>query len=253
MVDKKEILTVALEQLELQTGIKAKGIRLKRVPANYDAALVLEGIHYVVGIKKDVLKRNIGAIINQMTTPADPGEALLAADYINDRLGKTLRDAGINYIDTVGNAYLNKKPLFVLIKGNKTPREPLNTTAQVFTPNGLKVIFALITHPDLVRIGTQREIAKYANIALGAVGAIIKDLINQGYLQKRFANNERYWNKPQLPRLLEKWAEEYPKLRRKLFLGRYTAQDDQWWKNHGLRRLAPSLGVKLLVPNIPSI
>ena len=34
--------------------------------------------------------------------------------------------------------------------------------------------------------------------------------------------------------MIEKWVEAYPKLRKKQFIGRYTTNDNQWWKAHDL-------------------
>ena len=242
MIEEKDILKAALHELELNTGIKAIRIKFEPVRAKYDAALTIEDTQFAVEIKRAVLKRNIGAIINQVQALADFGEPIFVGDYINDRVGERLRDAGINYLDTVGNAYLNQKPLFVLIKGNAKPKELLNPVDQAFTPNGLKVIFALLTHPDLVTAGTQRDIAGIANVALGGVGTIIKELIEKGFLRQQITNNKRHWNITQLPDLIEKWAEEYPKLRKKQFLGRYIVRDYEWWKNHDLTKYGIEFG-----------
>lgn len=38
-----------------------------------------------------------------------PSPALLVADYVNPNMAVRLRDAGVQFIDAAGNAYLNQK------------------------------------------------------------------------------------------------------------------------------------------------
>jgi len=65
--------------------------------------------------------------------------------YVNEDLGERLREAKINYLDKVGNAYLNVSPIFVLIQG-KSPKDKVasDKASRLFTENGQKVIFALL-------------------------------------------------------------------------------------------------------------
>ncbi|MFQ3226819.1 MAG: hypothetical protein ACI8RW_000197 [Porticoccaceae bacterium] len=238
MNTEKDIIYAALHQFKLITGIDVNNIEFN-LPR---AKLTLEEVGFDIEVKRGVLKRNIGTIINQMNTLTETGEPLLVGDYINDRLGEKLQNADINYLDTVGNAYLNKKPLFILIKGNAKPKDLIEPIDQAFTPNGLKVIFTLLTYPELAVAGTQREIATRANVALGTVGVIIKNLIDKEFLRQKIRNNKRQWNKDKLPELIEKWAEEYPKLRKKQFLGRYIAHDHDWWGKHDLTKYGAQLG-----------
>jgi hypothetical protein len=242
MGNEDDILNAALRQLKLNTGIDANHIQHGHHRERYDATLILEEIQFVVEIKRAVLARNTGVIINQVKALAEIGEPLFVGEYINNTIGAQLRDARINYLDTAGNAYLNRKPLYILIKGNPKPKEMLGPVGQAFTPSGLKAIFALLAYPGLVIGGTQRDIAGLANIALGAVGAIIKDLTEKEFLRQEITNNRRRWNEQKIPELIDKWTEEYPKLKKKLFLGRYIARDHLWWKNNNPEQYGAELG-----------
>ena len=233
-MNEQDTLKTALKKLELNTDIKATNLQLQKPQAKFDALIKLDGIKLITEVKRNILRTNIGTIINQLKDLKHDGDTLLVGNYINDRLGELLREAEINYIDTVGNAYLKKKPLLVLIKGNPKPKNTTQPVDQAFTPNGLKIVYALLTQPRLAAKGTQRDIADQADIALGAVGPIIKDLIKKGYLNERIKTKERYWNKDQIWTLIEKWVEAYPKLRKKQFIGRYVTYDNQWWKAKGL-------------------
>lgn len=233
-MNEQDTLKTALQALEFNTDIEATNLQLQPPQARFDAALKLDGMKFIAEVKKNILRANIGTIINQLKFLENQGDTLLIGDYINDRLGDLLREAEINYIDTAGNAYLKKKPLFVLIKGNTKPKNMVEPVDQAFTPNGLKVVYALLTQHELAKNGTQRDIADQANVALGAVGTIIKDLTKKNFLNQRIKTKERYWNKDLIWPLIEKWVEAYPKLRKKQFIGRYTTDDRQWWKNEGL-------------------
>lgn len=233
-MNEQDTLKTALQTLEHNTDIEATNLQLQPPQAKFDAMLKLDGIKLITEVKKNIRRANIGTIINQLRFLENQGDTLLVGDYINDKLGDLLREAEINYIDTAGNAYLKKKPLFILIKGNPKPKNLVEPVDQAFTPNGLKVVYALLTQHELAQNGTQRDIADQANVALGAVGTIIKDLARKNFLNQRIKTKERYWNKDLIWPLIEKWVEAYPKLRKKQFIGRYAAHDRRWWKNEEL-------------------
>lgn len=232
----REILKKALKTLELNTNIETTILEVQPQVRDLraDARIKLENIELLAEIKNNILRTNIGATINQIKNLEYQGKAILIGTYINDKLGDLLREIEINYIDTVGNAYIKYKQLYIHIKGNTAPKDKVEPVDQAFTPNGLKVIYALLTDPKLAKKGTQREIADQANVALGAVGKILQDLIKKGLLKKRIKTKERYWNKDHIWKLIDKWVEAYPKLRKKQFIGRYTTNNNQWWKTQDL-------------------
>jgi len=148
-MNEQEILKTALETLELNTDIKATNLEAEPRGGLADARIKLEDVELLAEIKKNVLRANIGTIINQLKKKEYEGNAVLVGGYINDKLGDLLREAKINYMDTVGNAYLKRKPFFILIKGNTAPKDKADPIDQAFTPNGLKVVYALLTQPEL--------------------------------------------------------------------------------------------------------
>ena len=77
------------------------------------------GARLAVEIKRWAMQANVGAIINRIKLIAEPGQGLLVADYINPNLGERLKAADIQFLDTVGNAYINQQPIYIYIKGNK--------------------------------------------------------------------------------------------------------------------------------------
>jgi hypothetical protein len=73
-----------------------------------------------------------------------------------------------------------------------------------------------------------RTIASMANVALGSVGWIMRDLAQAGYLLNLGKNGRKLIRKDEL---LEKWVSNYhEQLRPKIIIGRYAALDKDWWK-----------------------
>lgn len=150
---------------------------------------------------------------------------LIIARYINERMADRLKQAGIQFIDAAGNAYVNQPPLYIFIKGNRMPdiaRPPL--VGRAFKPTGLQVLYAFLCNPNLEN-KPYREIAAAANVALGTVGWLMRELKELGYLIDMGEKGLKLTRKEEL---LQRWVTEYPeKLRPKLLLGRFKAIQDQ--------------------------
>ena len=163
---------------------------------------------------------------------AEPNHGLFVADYINPKMAKRLKEAGIQFIDTVGNAYINQKPFYIYIKGNK-PKKGLITeqnlkTGKAFQPTGMKVIFTFLRNKALIN-APYREIANQAQVALGTVGLVIHDLMAQGFILDGINKKQRELADFDL--LLNKWVEEYPhRLKQKYKIDQFTTDDPYWWE-----------------------
>ncbi len=173
--------------------------------------------------------------------PADRG--LLVAEYINPAMAERLKEQDIWFIDAAGNAYINHTPIYIYVKGNK-PLEQVGkrNKPRAFQPTGLKVVFALLCHPELVN-APYREIAQIADVALGTVGWIITDLKDMGYIVELGKRKRRL---KEINKLFDRWVEAYPEqLRPKLVLGKYTTPVQGWWKDTELEKLPAYLGGEL--------
>src|SRR5204862_109118 len=143
---------------------------------------------------------------------------------------------GLNYIDTIGNAYINRPQLFVLIqqgaarekkaaddKGGIRPRN------RAFNATGLRILFALLTQPGLEN-EPYRKIADTAGTALGTIPGVMRDLGALGFIQDRGTHGRIIINRNEL---LQRWTEAYPMtLRPKLVVGKYRplTNDPNWWR-----------------------
>lgn len=176
-------------------------------------------------IKTRVVKPTIGQLL--ILKERFPHPLMLVTDHVTNQLADTLKQNGIEFIDTAGNIFINKPPVYIFTKGNKPP-ETFRRTGhdQAFRATGLKLVFALLCDPELIN-KPYREIAATADIALGNIGWIIADLKKLNYLVDMGDIGYRLVQKQ---KLLDRWVTEYPnKLRMKLLLGRYRGADG-WWE-----------------------
>jgi hypothetical protein len=89
----------------------------------------------------------------------------------------------VHYVDSVGNMYLKGDGLLLDVRGRRgpsvrpgTPGQPLRT----FKPSGLKVVFALLAEPELIR-APYRELSHASGISLGTVQWVMTELETVGY------------------------------------------------------------------------
>jgi len=228
------IIDKAIDAIHREAGLRLNviGREFSKNSRRIDAIIQMpdNGEKLVVEVKNRANQVNIGAIINQIKHIAEPEHGLFVADYINPKMSERLKEADIQFIDTAGNAYINQKALYIYIKGNK-PQQDItnqkNKTGKAFQPTGMKVIFAFLRNKELIN-APYREIADQAQVALGAVGWVIRDLIAQGFILEGTKNKQRKLADFDL--LLNKWVEEYPyKLKEKYKIGRFTTDIAYWW------------------------
>lgn len=257
-----EILERVMEAFELETGrrlhVQKLGTRIG--DQEIDAVVQFGGVEYNVQIKRWVQQANLGALIHQVQQL--PGNKLLIADYVNKNLAKRLKEAGVQFLDTAGNAYVNQEDLYLNIRGNDPlvtltvkDRQHLTTTVPIgknrdirpeqhrvtgraFTPTGLQVVYEITRDPELID-RPYREIAERADVALGTVGWVINDLKGRGIV----VNRRGHKHIANMKTLIQAWAEAYPlKLRLKCFVGGFIADDPLWWKEFNIKNYGGQWG-----------
>lgn len=227
-----ELLQKAIEAFRRATGIRAHLERLEptRHLHRADAELRFEFPHvelrFDAEVKRWLNPDTLGQAIEQMKRL--PGKALLVTEYVNPNMAERLKQMGLPFLDTLGNAYLDAPPIFVYVKGRAPQRFPRERPTRAFVPTGLKVVFALLCRQELVEV-PYRTIAQIANVALGTVAWVLDDLHGLGYILEMGKRRRRLIRKQQL---LDRWVAAFPnQLRPKLLLGRYAAPDPNWWKH----------------------
>jgi hypothetical protein len=223
-----KILRTALEKLESTTELTAE-VYPEVNPEGPDTLIRIAcqdmEWHFAAEVKHILTPAMIGAAVEQLRRHA---KDILVTRYVTPQAAEMLKETGTQFLDTAGNAYLNEPPLFIFIKGNKPPEGTTDKPPiRAFRPTGLQVVFALICNPDLVK-AQYREIAQAAEVALGTVGWVMRDLRQMGNLIEMGKRGRRLIHKE---KLLARWATAYPEqLRPKKLLGTFKAVNTDWWK-----------------------
>ena len=131
---------------------------------------VLEAI-VKVGLTRNVL----GAVVHQL--PNERKNIVIIARYVTPQVADELKEKlGVQFIDTAGNAYINRPPWFIYTKGNKpAEREIHQPQARHFQTAGLKVLFALFCDLGLVN-APYTKIAENAGVAPATLTLVFRGL-----------------------------------------------------------------------------
>jgi hypothetical protein len=215
-------------EIDIRTREQEANLAFK---ADFEVRMVLqnEEILFYAEVKANVT--NAGKALALMLKRETPHPFLLVTRYVNPQMAEQLRQDGIEFIDTAGNAYINHPPTYIFIKGNRPAGiDRAVRVRRAFQPTGLKMIYAFLCHPGL-EDKAYREIANIADIALGAVGWVTGDLKDLGYMIDMGKKGKKIIKKEDL---LKRWVIEYAeKMRPKLFLGRFIGHEG-WWQQKTL-------------------
>jgi len=233
---KREILNAAKLAFEEATGFCITILEVE--PAEKirpDAVLQIdapdvEPKKFHAEIKGFITKATIGHVVRQIRRFGKPG--ILVTRHVTPPMAEKLKELNIAFIDTAGNAYINELPFFVYIIGQKKKEIPAaETIVRAFRPTGLKVVFALLCLPELVK-APYRDIAGAANVALGTVGWVMYDLRKLNFLVDRGKHGRKLIN---TDKLLDTWIHAHAReLRPKLYIGHYGATSEEWWEKINL-------------------
>lgn len=221
------ILTQALLALKREAGLEF--VLSEQLPVGSEADYLIQTPSQIlaVEVKRNIRPAHLGAIIQRIKTLEPTG--LLVADYLNPNIAKTLKDNNVQYMDVCGNSYLNLPPIYVHISGQKPVPETKQAKNKLFDTSGLKLIYGFLCDEALVN-ASYREISEKTGVALGAIGKLLIDLQEAGYLLNR--NELKGHGLINRRKLLDRWVEAYPeKLKPKLFMGEFISDNVNWWKN----------------------
>lgn len=240
----KNLINRAMEMFAQTTGMKmTHQAKAPNGRNDYPDGLVRidhKDMHwdFAVQAKTRVTRATVAMEKAQLTTLEQ--DCLLVTEYVTPPMADRMKTIGLFFMDTAGNAYLNKPPLYVFIKGNKPPENvKAAPIKRLFKPAGLKVIFALLNMPKMVD-WPYRQIAAMTDVALGTVDWILKDLKEMGFLLEMGGRKRKIIH---LLTLLKRWVEAYPEqLRPKLGNERFKADQPDWWKDVDITKYAACWG-----------
>ena len=168
--------------------------------------------------------------------PRMPARVLVVTRQAGGPACEAMRQAGIEFLDTAGNAFLDLPGLHLFVTGRKlAARDLQGALPRSLGPAAVRVLFVYLC--DLVkdrRPSTwainrpQRDTAARAGVSLGIVSLTRRRLDTTGLLQPLPGNHVGLVN---VPELLERWVRGYTELLRpKLIVGRYRSPGPDWWR-----------------------
>lgn len=172
----------------------------------YDAILSIENKQFVVEAKAEVRSSNKGLVLSELNywTNRSNKSVVLIAKYIAVEIAKELKEQGYNYIDLSGNAYINDKPIFVYISGQKIQNIPQKNQSRAFQESGIKLIFNLLRGPENLQM-SYRELSVLSDISIGSVSNVMNELEDLNFILK--TNTKRVLKNTQ--ELLRRWIIAY--------------------------------------------
>jgi hypothetical protein len=147
---------------------------------------------------------------------------VVITEHISSGAARLLRNQDVGYIDHVGNCFLRRDGLYVLIEDKKGySSSAISRPDRAFKKSGLKVIFLLLQKSGLIN-EPYRTIGDHVGVSHGTVRYVLEDLEKLGYVEVT-STGERLLSKRN--DLIKRWAERYGEaLRPRLLRGRYRSR-----------------------------
>ena len=199
-----ELPSLALQRLEQKFSFTAHYLPAEGGKDVFDGHLHWEqnGLKITFGV---ICKREIRPAIVGRLEVSEALPLLVIGERISPQAKEALQQRGISYLEANGNACIQAAGLFVFVTGERPLKTGAVNTNKAFTKTGLKVVFALLSNPEVVSM-PYREIAAQTGVSLGAVNNAVKGLKTAGYLLE---NRRGKWQLHQGNKLLQKWTDAY--------------------------------------------
>lgn len=221
--------------------VRAKGlaVTLKQGQAAEPVAWVRitrdkQHMDYAIEVERQITPQTLGAVVARLKQQAKTTRKapLLVTTYITPPIADRLTELGQQFADAAGNVYLDAPGMLVLITGRKPEKKIVaERPGRTFTTTGLKTLFALICNPELAA-APYRQIAAAADVALGALPAVMVGLEQAGHLH--VMGNKRRLIATR--RLLDEWNLAYARiLRPKQLLRTLIAPAFETWRTWDLQ------------------
>ena len=118
----KGLIETALEMFEQTTGLKAAYQGKLLNETRYPDGLVRidhQNMQWIFALQAKTRVTRATVAIEKTEGMNRQQERLLVTDYVTPPMADLMKKMDIFFMDTAGNAYINKLPLYVFIKGNK--------------------------------------------------------------------------------------------------------------------------------------
>jgi hypothetical protein len=166
-----------------------------------------------VEVQPKLLESALPALAHRRHSEPDR-RLLIVTSYVPSVLAERLQERHIEFLDTAGNAYLDR-PVCIFVSGRKSTHKSIRLN-RALRPAGLRLLYVLLKNPSFLT-APQRELAAAAGIALGSVPLVLQDLRERRYLRRTDAGRQSLTNTREL---LFRWEQGYGELLRPKLLAR---------------------------------
>jgi len=144
---------------------------------------------------------------------------MLFTDYVTAGLAERLREQGIWFADTQGNASINVPgKLMIHVIGHR-PQPAATPKGQYYSAAGAKAIHYLLKHGPHVH-ATYRDMSKASGVSIDKIGKLIRELETAGALRVHGPGD---YEVVESDALLRQWVDAYEaKLGPSLLIGQYA-------------------------------
>ena len=224
-MEEKNLIQAILEKMRISLALAGKPVNVKfsNISApNCDGTVLFGNVKKNVELKKTLSKPQLLGVIRQCKNHS----SMLFTEYLTEAGARELAECGIEFADAAGNLFL-KLPEHTFLIMNCKKATDINrklNPGRMFSPSGLKLIYILLTVPEMLK-ANYRILQAKSGVSLGSAGYIMAGLKEYGLLleidgELRFADKEK---------LAERWCLAYSeKLRGKLNIQRYSTGMDNF-------------------------
>ena len=234
---REEILEKAVQQFGAITGAGMRILADKKLTVNdnprTDAVLELtvgkQKTRFWAEVKNEIRETILPNLLKQLQ--GDPERWLLVCQYIPKPIKETLKNRGINYLETAGNCFIRKDGLFFYINDKTVTAQRQPKDGKLWKQAGLKFLFGILQQPRLLN-NPYRAIADVTKVALGNIGPFIEELKEEGYLKEGVENKKPILFLENKELLRNKWIELFNAvLKPKSRLGKFRFIDNKMTKD----------------------
>ena len=193
----------AVDKFGQLSGIQNE-VSIERLKDDYQ--LTIRQVNYMVVARKEIRVSSKGIVLQQVKELEKQIDQpiIIISIYIALEVADEFRQNGINYLDGSGNAYVRNAELLVFISGQKIHNPLLTKQARAFRESGIKLIFMLLCHPDLIQL-PNRRLSELSGISVGSVSNVLTELESLNFVLK-VGGGRRLKN---LKSLLDRWIISY--------------------------------------------
>ncbi len=137
------------------------------------------------------------------------------------KIANELIEAGINFIDSLGNIYINQSGIYIMRLGAKPKgSNKKEFKSRLFSISGIKLLFGMLQNQEFLEL-SYRDMADAVGISPSSISIIINELIKTDHLHE--SRGKKILNKKK--ELLQRWTIAFnEKLKTKLKIGEYSTK-----------------------------